>query len=131
SQSTNDHRQRQLHRRPDSPPLSGITGSPYGYVDNDPLNGSDPLGLFGLSSITHAVSKAAHFASHHAGQIAAGAAIIGGVACVATVACGVALAGALGPEALAAAAGVGALGGVAASVGLVGEDGGDSLLYRF
>jgi len=29
-------------------PMVAMTGSPYGYVDGDPLNGTDPLGLFSL-----------------------------------------------------------------------------------
>jgi hypothetical protein len=29
-------------------PLESVTGSPYGYVDGDPLDGSDPSGLFCL-----------------------------------------------------------------------------------
>jgi RHS repeat-associated protein len=34
-------------------PLTGITGQPYSYADNNPIK-VDPLGLFGLSSITQA-----------------------------------------------------------------------------
>lgn len=41
-------------------PLYAITGPRYGYAGNDPINRSDPTGLFGWSSITHAVSHVAH-----------------------------------------------------------------------
>jgi RHS repeat-associated protein len=38
-------------------PLEAVTREPYGYVGGNPLNGTDPLGLFGFSSITNFVAK--------------------------------------------------------------------------
>jgi RHS repeat-associated protein len=42
-------------------PLRTLTGSPYGYANNSPLNASDPTGLFSIgdafSSIGHAIGQ--------------------------------------------------------------------------
>jgi RHS repeat-associated protein len=73
-------------------PLTAMTGAPYSYVDNDPLNGTDPTGL----------CFAGVFGSHCknvAQKLTTAAAVVGGVALV--VATGGAAAAAL-PEGLAA-----------------------------
>ena len=56
-------------------PLVAVTGSPYGYTNGDPLNGTDPLGLWGWHNITK-------FVRDHGTQVAVGAVAVVGTACV-------------------------------------------------
>ena len=96
-----------------------ITGSAYGYVDDNPLNGTDPMGLSPWGWI-----------KHHAAQVAVGVSVVGAVACAASLACGLAVVGAIsavsataGTTILTAAAGIGAAGTVASLAGAApGED---------
>jgi len=67
-------------------PLAAISGSPYGYVDRDPLNGSDPTGLLCLDA--HCLlNDAKHAANtgYHAGRFAATAPATAAGAAYATV----------------------------------------------
>jgi len=94
-------------------PETGITQSPYGYVDSNPLNDTDPTGLcfFCLSTLKTVA------------EVTVAVVAVAAVAACATATAGVCLdvavaaAGAVGPTALATAAGVGTLGTVAAVLG--------------
>jgi RHS repeat-associated protein len=96
-------------------PLMALTGSPYGYADNNPLNATDLTGLFPnpLKGIKDAAKGVGYFVQDHATEIAVGAAVIGATACVvATVGiCGGVLAGAGAFATGAAIFGIGAAGG--------------------
>ncbi len=89
-------------------PLYAITGSRYGYAGNDPVNGSDPTGLFCVGDLcTDGITgtlgeawdatggKAVTFADEHRHQIVdVGTAVgvgVGLAACGITVVCGVAV----------------------------------------
>jgi hypothetical protein len=72
-------------------PLTAMTGAPYSYGDENPLDITDPTGLFGWSNITSAAKTVRHFVVEHRGAIAdlaAGAFCIGtaGTGCVAAAA---------------------------------------------
>jgi RHS repeat-associated protein len=77
-------------------PLTAITGQPYAYANDDPVNESDPLGLWGWNPIKDVTQgwndtggKAVHFVDHKVaiGEIAVGVVVVAGVT-VATVATG-------------------------------------------
>jgi RHS repeat-associated protein len=72
-------------------PLDQITGQPYGYAQDDPLNGGDPSGLSAIGDFWNATGgKALHWITHHPVQAAVGAAIAAGTAaCVILEPCGV------------------------------------------
>jgi RHS repeat-associated protein len=48
-------------------PLAGITRSPYSYVADNPLNGTDPAGLcpWGMGEVCHVVKKLEQFGADH------------------------------------------------------------------
>ena len=56
-------------------PLVALTGSAYGYVRDNPLNGIDPLGLWGWNPLND-VKQLAHDITAHASQIAAVASVV-------------------------------------------------------
>ena len=100
------------------------TESPYGYTENNPLNGTDPTGLrcwLGKNDNGSCRgSGVAKFVNDHKGEIATVVIVTAAVACGASVACGVAVVGALGPEALAVAGGMGTAGSIYYGVAGVG-----------
>jgi len=63
-------------------PAVDVTGTPYVYTAGDPVNGSDPLGLFclGLCTFTNAV----HYVAKHRKAFEVGAGVVLGVAAAAT-----------------------------------------------
>ncbi len=75
-----------------------MTGQPYSYAENDPLNGTDPLGLCSINPFSNqscvssaaqavggVVSTAVHFVVKHRGALAD---IGAGVVCIGTVGSG-------------------------------------------
>jgi uncharacterized protein RhaS with RHS repeats len=65
-----------------SDPLVNVTGQPYAYVDDDPVNVTDPLGMWGWSSITHFV----HHVAHAVGKVVTSKRFLADVANVASIA---------------------------------------------
>ena len=68
-------------------PLVQETGQPYAYTGDDPVNGADPLGLWGwnlISDVTQAAKDTGHFVAQHKKGIEIGAGIALGVAAAAT-----------------------------------------------
>jgi RHS repeat-associated protein len=74
-------------------PLVDATGEPYAYTGDDPVNGVDPLGLWGwnpISDVAQAAGDVGHYVNTHKAaiaEVAAGVAIVV-VVVVATVATG-------------------------------------------
>lgn len=94
-------------------PMVGVTRSAYGYVDGDPLNSVDPLGLWGWKNVTR-------FVKDHAVEVVVAAVVVAAVVCTLSVACGLAVVGAVsavsataGNAILLGAAGIGTVGAVA------------------
>jgi RHS repeat-associated protein len=94
-------------------PLVSVTRSPYGYVEGNPLNGTDPAGL-----------SAWGWAKKHALEIAVVTVVAAVVACTVSVVCGLAVAGAVsavsvvaGNAMLLGAAGIGTAGAIARALG--------------
>ncbi len=60
-------------------PLTAVTRSPYAYVNNDPLDGTDPLGLtcFSAHCLLHDVSRATTVIQTGLDVVAVGAAAVG------------------------------------------------------
>jgi RHS repeat-associated protein len=78
-------------------PLVDLTHAAYQYVDGNPLNDTDPLGLskcgqWSLGGLIDCGARVGHWVEHHPGDVATGLAI---GACVATGTFGVCAAGAV------------------------------------
>jgi RHS repeat-associated protein len=68
-------------------PAVGLTQAPYSYTNDDPVNETDPLGLWGwnpVSDVTQAAKDTGHFVAQHKKGIEIGAGIALGVAAAAT-----------------------------------------------
>jgi RHS repeat-associated protein len=92
-------------------PLDAISGAPYNYADDDPVNDADPSGLlFGIPG-TPSTNEVLKVVSHVAGAVAvvgsitaAGCAVVAAPTVVGEAACGVVATGALAAGAVATAA---------------------------
>ena len=68
-------------------PAVSLTQAPYSYANDDPVNESDPLGLWGwnpISDVTQAAGDVGHFVVTHKKDIEIGAGVALGVAAAAT-----------------------------------------------
>ena len=110
-----------------SDPLVNITGQPYAYVGDDPVNNVDPSGLFcwGLCSISNAWNdtggKVVHYVAKHKAaiaEIAVGTAVAAGVVAATVATGGLADAVAIGAAGAASEVAEATAGG--AAVGLFG-----------
>jgi RHS repeat-associated protein len=63
-------------------PLTAVTGEPYGYADDDPIDGSDPTGLICIMGHNPDGSCRGHDASNDAKVVAYGATVVGVAAAV-------------------------------------------------
>jgi RHS repeat-associated protein len=106
-------------------PAVGVTSEPYAYTTDDPVNLSDPLGLWGwnpFSDVVQAAEETGHFVATH--KVAVGIGL--GVLAIATGGAGLIAAGAF--EATTAGAALGTV-AFASGAGAVGLDSGSCLQH--